>query len=58
LNDLVDGTCTRVNGTHIVFWDGFNDFCDDRNIIVGSVIVVKIDPRDNCIGLEVENLGD
>jgi hypothetical protein len=31
---------------------------ETNNIVVGSLLIVKVDKRKNCIGLFVENIDD
>jgi ribosomal protein S7 len=32
------------------------NFCNANNIVVGSLLIIKVDKRKNCIGLFVENI--
>lgn len=58
MDDAVGGEYTvfRGNINEIVFRNGWNIFCNINQLVVGSLIAVRVEFREDCIGLFVTRI--
>ena len=58
MDDAVGGKYTvfRGNINEIVFRNGWNIFCNINQLVVGSLIAVRVEFREDCIGLFVTRI--
>ena len=50
------GAYTIHKGQHVEFEDGWNAFCGAAHIGIGSLLCLKIEFRELCIRIEVEDV--
>ena len=58
MDEPTEGLNSREHRDDYEFFNGFMDFCEQHGIVAGCVIVVKVEAREMCIGLHIENLGN
>ncbi|XP_047095381.1 uncharacterized protein LOC124707747 [Lolium rigidum] len=56
INGQMVGAYTIYKGQHIEFVDGWNAFCVAAHLVIGSLVCLKIEFRDLCIRLEIEDI--
>lgn len=58
MDDAVSGEYTvyRGNINQIVFSNGWADFCNAHQLVVGSLIAVRVEMREASIGLFVARI--
>lgn len=54
MNVQTDGTYTYRKGKEITLWNGWMEFCDEVNIVVASLLIIKVEMRENCIRVVVD----
>lgn len=56
MEEPIWGKYSTVDSTRIELMTGFGQFCEQNNLLQGSVILLKVEVRELCIALEIDDM--